>query len=220
MKTLEIEKQPLRVLLADDHVVLTEGIRSMLEPDYELVEVVADGHELVEAAVRLQPDVIVADLSMPSLRGIDALRQIREHNENVKVIFLTTHHETELAAEAFRAGASGYVLKTDSSASLIQALDHVSNGLRFLTPALNTSLSALMLQHPYAPPVQRPSLTPRQTEVLKLIAAGRSGKEIASILNVSLKTVEFHKYRMTEKLDLHTTAELTRYAIKNGIVSP
>jgi DNA-binding NarL/FixJ family response regulator len=218
MKTTSTPR--LSVLLADDHVVLTEGIRSLLEPDYGLLDVATDGRQLVEAALTHNPDLIVADISMPALSGIEALREIRAKKKDVKMIFLTMHKEPEYAAEAFRAGASGYVLKTGGISELKEALRCVSNGTRFLSPDIEIDMPPPASTQPYAPGItlRKRKLTPRQIEVLQLVAAGKSGKEIASILKLSIKTVEFHKYRMTERLNLHTAAELTRYAIKEGLV--
>ncbi len=210
-----------RVLLADDHKILIEGLRGLLESEFELVETVEDGRELVSAVERLQPDVIVADISMPMLNGIEAARHILRDNPRAKIIFLTMHSDVAYAAEAFRLGACGYLLKRSAAGELVTAIREVLKGGVYVTPPIaKAMMSKSLLGQPLEPSDPASSLTARQREVLQLVAEGRTIKEIASILNVSPKTVEFHKYRLMEQLDLRTTAELTQYAVKHGIVSP
>ena len=212
-------KRP-RVLLADDHTIVAEGLRSLLESDFELVGIVEDGRALVEAAARLRPDVVVTDVTMPLLNGIEAARQIRKTDSRIKVIFLTMHPEVAFATEALRAGAVGYLLKRSAASELVTAIREALKGRVYLTPlitkdVLKESVLAASATHGMPSSV----LTPRQREVLQLVAEGHSIKEIAGILNISPKTVEFHKYSIMEELSLRTTAELTQYAIKHGVVS-
>jgi len=209
------------VLLADDHQILVEGLRGLLEPEFELLDTVEDGRALVRQALALKPDVIVADISMPLLNGIDAARQIIKDAPTSRIIFLTMHSDVAYATEAFRAGASGYVLKRSAAAELVTAIREVLKGGAYVTPPI---AKAMMRDSLFgrSPQTRNPSdaLTSRQREVLQLVAEGHSIKEIASILNLSPKTVEFHKYRVMEQLGIRTTAELTQYAVKHGIVSP
>ncbi len=210
-----------RVLLADDHKILIEGLRGLLEPEFELVDTVEDGRELLAAVEKYQPDVIVADISMPLLNGVEAARHILRDNPRAKIIFLTMHSDVAYAAEAFRLGASGYLLKRSAAGELVTAIREVLKGGVYVTPPIaKAMMSKSLLGQPLEPSDPASSLTARQREVLQLVAEGRTIKEIASILNVSPKTVEFHKYRLMEQLNLRTTAELTQYAVKHGIVSP
>ena len=205
-----------RVLLADDHKILIEGLRGLLEPEFELLETVEDGRQLVAAVDELRPDVIVADISMPMLNGIEAGRQILKNHPKARIIYLTMHSDIAYAAEAFRLGAAGYLLKRSAAAELVAAIREVLAGGVYVTPPIAKGLMTSSIvgggMRPDTP------LTPRQREVLQLVAEGNTIKEIGSILNVSPKTVEFHKYRLMEHLDLRTTAELTQYAVKHGIV--
>jgi DNA-binding NarL/FixJ family response regulator len=213
--------QKPKVLLADDHQILIEGLRGLLELEFDLLPTVADGRALVNEARDQKPDVIVADISMPLLNGIEAARQIIKDQPGAKVIFLTMHSDVAYAAEAFRAGASGYVLKKSAASELVTAIREILKGGVYVTPPIAKAMMRdSMFGRPPSPETPGTALTSRQREVLQLVAEGHSIKEIASILNVSPKTVEFHKYRVMEQLDLRTTAELTQYAVKHGIVSP
>jgi DNA-binding NarL/FixJ family response regulator len=207
-----------RVLLADDHRLVAEGLKALLEPEFDLVGVVEDGRALVEAAKRLRPDVIVADITMPHLNGIDALALLRREDERVRVVLLTMHHDVAYARRALEEGASGFVLKHAAPAELVAAINAALEGKTYLTPALaGEVLDAIKNQtDASADPVA--SLTPRQREILQLLAEGESAKQIGSTLGISARTVEFHKYQMMERLDLHTTAELVHFAIKHGLV--
>ena len=210
-------KRP-RVLLADDHVIVAEGLRGLLEPEFELVGIVQDGRALLSAAEKLRPDVIVADISMPLLNGIDAVRQIKKIHEEIKVVFLTMHPDVTYAASALEAGALGYVLKHSAPAELVAAIQSALRGKTYVTPLLAGELMQFYKKRPD----QRDELTrltPRQREVLQLLAEGRSAKDIASVLKISPRTVEFHKYRIMEDLGIKTVAELVRYAINQGISS-
>jgi len=205
-----------RVLLADDHRIVAEGLKSLLEAEFDLVAVVEDGRAMVEAAKRLRPDVIVADISMPHLSGLDALAQLKKDDPNVRVVFLTMHGEVAYARRALAEGASGFVVKHSAPAELVLAIRAALAGKTYIAPALAGELFQATgresLQHPGG------ELTPRQREILQLLAEGRSAKEIAAVLGISARTVEFHKYRMMETLGLHTNAELVHFAIKHGIV--
>ena len=206
-----------RILLADDHRIVAEGLRGLLEPDFELVGIVEDGRALLAAAEQLRPDVIVADISMPLLNGIDAVRQIKRTNEDVKVVFLTMHPDVTYAASAFEAGASGYVLKHSAPSELIAAIQSALRGKTYVTPLLAGELMQFYKERPQEGRDELSKLTERQREVVQLLAEGHSAKEIASILNISARTVEFHKYRMMQDLGLKSVAELIRYAVKHGI---
>lgn len=212
-----------RVLLADDHTLVLEGIQKLLEPHFDLVGTVEDGRALLEAAKKLEPDVVIADISMPLLNGIDAARQLRKILPGAKIVFLSMHADPTYVTEAFKAGGAGYLLKRSAASELVFAIEEVLKGRFYVTPAVAKDV----LKDVFAesepsrkePPTQGPNLTPRQREVLQLVAEGKSIKEIASILDISIKTVEFHKSRIMEELDLHTTAELTKYAVAHGIAS-
>ena len=208
-----------RVLLADDHKIVAEGLKSLLESEFELVGAVEDGRALVAAAQDLHPDVIVADISMPLLNGIEAARQIRKVDKKVKIIFLTMHSDVTYATRAFDAGASGFVLKHSASSELVVAIREALKGRAYVTPMIASGLMKAYRDGTHRRHDESRDLTPRQREVLQLLAEGRSAKEIATILNISSRTAEFHKYRMMEELEIHTTAELVQYAIRHGIVS-
>ncbi len=204
-----------RVLLADDHAVVAEGLEALLQSSFELVAVVHDGRSLVDAADRLHPDVIVTDISMPLLNGIDAIRQIRERRPGARIVVLTMHREIELAVDAFRAGAAGFVLKVSPGEELIAAIREVAQGGAYVTPLLTKDLISLLVE---AREQSSPSLTARQREVLQLIAEGRTMKEVAGVLNISPRTAESHKYEIMRILNVDTTAGLVQYAIKAKVV--
>lgn len=210
---MQLAQRP-RVLLADDHALVSAGISKLLENDFELIGTVADGRALVAAVKERHPDVILLDISMPVLNGLEAARQIRKDSPTAKLIFVTVHSDTPYVIEAFRAGASGYVLKRSAAAELLTAVHQVLENNVYLTPLIRGAAVADFLK---APNEQGPILSKRQREVLQLVAEGHSAKEIARNLKISSKTVEFHKGLIMKKLDLHSTAELTRYAIENGI---
>ncbi len=210
-------KRP-RILLADDHKIVTEGLKSLLEPEFELVGIVEDGRALLAAAEKLRPDVIVADISMPLLNGIDSVRQIKKAHEEIKVVFLTMHPDVTYAVSAFEAGASGYVLKHSAPTELVTAIRSALNGKTFVTPLL----AGEFMQHAKERANQRDEstrLTPRQREILQLFAEGKSAKEIATVLNISSRTVEFHKYRIMKDLGIKSAAELVHYAVRHGIIT-
>ncbi len=206
-----------RVLIADDHLLVAEALKSLLEPEFELVDVVEDGYALVEAVQRLRPDVVVADVTMPRLNGIDALIRLRKDGCMVPVVFLTMHRDVTYARRALEAGASGFVLKHAASAELIIAIRAALDGNTYLTPLLTVEVLDAMKEGPERGDDPVRSLTPRQREVLQLLAEGRSAKEIGASLSISSRTVEFHKYQMMETLGIHTNAELVHFAIKSGL---
>lgn len=205
-----------RVLLADDHKIVLDGLKRLLEPEFELAGTVEDGRALVSAAQKMAPDVIVVDISMPLLNGIEAVRQIRKLDQHVKVVFLTMHPDVTYAVRAFEAGASGYVLKHAASSELLTAIHEALKGRTYVTPMI-----AGELMHSYqvgsSQLDESHQLTDRQREVLQLLAEGHSAKEIAEILHISPRTVEFHKYSLMSKLNLKTGSALVQYAIKHGI---
>ena len=211
-------KKP-RVLLADDHKIVIEGLKSLLRDEFEIVGSVEDGRALVEQASTLYPDVIVADISMPQLNGIEAARQIKKIDKNIKIVFLTMHQDATYAANAFEAGASGFVLKHSASSELIRAIREAIKGRTYVTPLIAGDLIHTYQEGSSPEKNLFKKISPRQQEVLQLLAEGKSAKEIASILNISTRTVEFHKYRMMEQLNIKTSAELVRYAIKHGIIT-
>jgi len=210
-------KRP-RVLLADDHKIVTEGLKGLLEPEFELVGTVEDGRALLAAANKLQPDVIVADISMPLLNGIDSVRQIKKVHGDIKIVFLTMHPDVTYAVSAFDAGASGYVLKHSAPTELVTAIRSVLNGKTFVTPLLAGEFMQLTKDRTSLRE-ELTSLTPRQREILQLLAEGHSAKEIATVLNISSRTVEFHKYRIMKDLGIKSAAELVHYAVRHGIVT-
>ena len=209
-----------RVLLGDDHRMFSEGLARILEPQFEIVGVIENGRELITAAERLRPEVIVADISMPSLNGIEAAIRIRKFPHAPKIVFLTMHEDATFATAAFRAGASGYVLKRSAPAEIITAVQEALRGRTYISPLVAGDVLATLLKTKKHLEKLKPELTPRQREILQLFAEGKSPKEIAAILNVSTRTVEFHKYRIVQATGARTIAELTRYAIAHGIVQP
>jgi DNA-binding NarL/FixJ family response regulator len=209
-----------RVLLADDHLMLAEALRSLLGSEFDLVGAVGDGAAMVEAARDLQPDVIVADVTMPRLNGIAALTRLRQLGIRTPVVFLTMHRDVSFARRALEAGASGFVLKHSASVELVLAIRAALAGKTYITPQIAGEVFEAMSQRPQRSEDPVSALTPRQAEVLQLLAEGRSAKEIAADLGISTRTVEFHKYQMMESLGLHSSAELIHFAIKNGLVGP
>lgn len=208
-----------RVLLADDHKIILNGLRSLLEPEFELVGKVEDGRALVSAAEKLRPDVIVVDVSMPLLNGIEAVRQIKKLDKQVKVIFLTMHLDVTYAIRAFEAGASGYVLKHSASSELLTAIHEAIKGRTYVTPMIAGELVQAYKGGNYRQAEEAQQLTQRQVEILQLLVEGRSAKEVAHLLNISPRTVEFHKYNMMSKLKLKSVSALIQYAIKHGFAS-
>lgn len=209
------------VLLADDHCIVADGLASLLRDRFDLVGVVADGNALVESAIRLCPDVIVTDITMPGISGLEAARRLAVHGCASRVVFLTMHNDPQLVAEAFRAGASAYVLKQSAGDELLMAIREVMKGHAYLTPLITRDvMNALITRHPLPRDAQGVRLTPRQLDVLRFIARGKRLKEIAAELGLSARTVESHKYDMMQTLGIATTAELVHYAIRSGVLGP
>jgi DNA-binding NarL/FixJ family response regulator len=210
-------KQP-RVLLADDHKILLDAFVKLLEPECKVVGTVEDGRSLLEKAPQLRPDVVVVDIVMPRLNGLEAGRQLKKQMPGVKVIFLTMNEDPDLVKEAFRAGASGFLLKSSAASELFQAIKEVCRGRAYVTPLMARGMVESFIRDPEGKELTR-KLTPRQREVLQLLAEGHSMKEVAAALDVSPRTVAFHKYKIMEQLQIKSNAELIQYAIKQGVIS-
>jgi len=211
-------KKP-RLLLADDHTILVEGLKALLAPEFDVVATAGDGRAVLEAAKEYQPDIVLLDISMPGLNGIEAARRLKQSNPDAKLIVLTMHGDLSFVRAAFEAGASGYVLKQSAATELVTALREVDTGRRYISSLILERLGTETLTFLRRPAKISGDLTTRQREVLQLLAEGHVRKEIAEILGVSVKTVEFHKQKITEKLGIHTDAALTAYAIRHGIAS-
>jgi len=212
--------KPIAVLLADDHPIVTEGLRLVLTPAFNVIGTVSDGRALVTAAAELQPDAIVVDVSMPLLNGIEAAREIRKTDAGVKIVFLSMHTDLVYAAEAFLAGGSGYILKTAAGAELVTAIADALRGRFYISEGLNRAALEALIQRELASRSGSRALSPRQRQVLQLVAEGQTTKAIADTLQVSSRTVEFHRYRLMKSLGLRTIAELVRYAIHHNVLLP
>lgn len=208
-----------RVILADDHRIVLEGLKKLLEPEYDVVGTVEDGRALIDAVGELHPDVIVADISMPHLNGIEAVRQIKAKNPHVKVVILTMHQDVQYAVRAFEAGACGFVLKVSAPAELITAIREAQQGKTYVTPGIAGELIQSYKEGKEGPEAGLGRLSARHREILQLVAEGHSAKEIGKILSISARTVETHKYQIMEALNVKTTAELIQFAIRQGIIS-
>ena len=210
-----------RILMADDHSLVLAGLRKLVEEEGDVVGTVEDGRALVEEAKKLRPDIILLDISMPLLNGLDAARQLTKLVPDSKLIFLTMHATPTYVTEAFKAGAAGYLVKQSATSELKQAIQAVLNGQHYMTPSVTKDMMGATLHPSERPVCKRPvtAITPRQREVLQLIAEGKGTRSIASMLHISIKTVEFHRTNIMEELNLHSTAELTRYAVSEGLVS-
>ena len=208
-----------RVMLADDHTILVDAFRKLLEPHFEVVGTVADGRALLEAAPQLKPEVIVVDVGMPLMNGLEAALRLKELMPAVKLIFLTMNEDPDLAVEAMHRGASGYLLKSSAASELIRAIHMALKAKSYVTPQIARGMEKAFINNP-KPKVRAKVLTPRQREVVQLLAAGKSMKEVADVLHVTPRTVAFHKYRIMEELSLKTTADLIQYAIKLRILVP
>jgi DNA-binding NarL/FixJ family response regulator len=206
-----------RVILADDHTILLEAFRKLLEPRCEVVATVGDGRALLQVATSLKPDVIVLDVAMPLLNGLEAARQLKQKMPAIKLIFLTMNEDPDLAAEVMRVGASGYLLKSSAASELFRAIQEALRGRSYLTPKIARGLEESFARDPRGKKRGK-SLTSRQREVIQLLAEGKSMKEAADILDVTPRTVAFHKYQAMDALQLKTTAELIQYAIRSRIV--
>jgi len=206
-----------RILLADDHMLVLDGLRNLLERHYDLVGSVQDGHSVVTAARRLQPDLVLMDVAMPILNGLQAGHRLREQLPNVKLLYVSMYGDSPYVEEAFRIGASGYVLKRSGWEELSRAIEAVLAGRQYISPELSATLQPPALQPPAAPEGSMRSLTERQRQILRLVAAGYTSKEIGRMLHITSKTVEFHKGRMMRQLQLQSTVELARYALTHGL---
>lgn len=207
-----------KILLADDHSLFCNLLRDLLEPEYEVVGSVADGHQLLEAATKLRPDVVLADIGMPSLNGLDAGRRLKQANPKLRLIYLTMNNNLEYAKEALQAGASGFVLKNAQSSEVLKAIKNALRGLSYVAPEIRQAMANTFVRDPKA--VSRPQhLTDRQREVLQMLAEGRSLHEIATVLRISYRTVRFHKGRIMEELGISKNAELVQYAMKHGMIT-
>jgi two-component system, NarL family, response regulator NreC len=210
----------IRVLICDDHALFREGVKTILasHPEFEVVGEAEDGREAVDRATRLQPDVVLMDIAMPVLKGFDATRRIKKERPNVKVLILTVYDDEDLVARCLDAGASGYILKDSPPAQLTYAIQAVSNGQQYMSPRVLTSVVRQFIANPAEPKSSYDLLSDREREILVLLAEGVALKDIAKRLNLSVKTVEAHKYNLMRKLDLHDRSELIRYAIRKRLV--
>jgi two-component system, NarL family, response regulator NreC len=209
---------PIRVVLADDHVLVRQGLKSLLEREkLQVVAEASDGQEAIRCSESLHPDITVLDISMPTLNGIDAVREMSRSCPKTKTILLTQHEEDQYIREALEAGVRGYVLKSQAANDLVQAIHQVSRGQFYLSPGVSRAVVEA-----YRTKSAMPSdpLTVRERQVLQLIAEGRSTKDVASLLGISVKTAESHRTRLMQKLDIHETASLVRYAVRRGLVQP
>jgi DNA-binding NarL/FixJ family response regulator len=206
------------ILIADDHKMFAQGLAGLLEDEFDLVGSVENGQALIDAAVRLKPDLIIVDISMPVLNGLDAVRRLNQANTRAKVVFLTMHADIRLLREAFQCGGVGYVLKQSAGEELLFALRQVMSGQNYISPSIEKELKNETLATPAEK--QHFNLTPRQREVLQLLCGGYTMKEIANQLNISTRTAETYKYQIMEGLGVESTAELIQYGIKLGLCGP
>jgi len=210
--------QRTRIILADDHKLMLDALKNLLEPEFEVVGAFGDGHSLVEKAPQLKPNVIVLDIGMPTMNGLSAGQRLKQLMPTVKLIYLTMNQDQDLAAEAFRLGASGYLLKTSAATELVDAIRSVVRGGSYITPLMTEDVIGSFNNH-YKNLKSTSHHTLRQKEVLQLLAEGRSMKEAAFILHVSPRTVAFHKYTMMEHLHIKSNAELVQYAMNSQLVA-
>ena len=209
-------KRP-RVILADDHTLVLDALKKLIEPEFEVVGLFADGHRLVANAPKLNPNVVVLDISMPMMNGLSAGQELKQMMPLVKLVYLTMSQDADLAGEAFRLGASAFLLKNSAASELLQALREVTRGGYYVTPLMTKGMVGSFVQN-FKRRKSKSHLTLRQKEVLQLLAEGRSMKEVAFVLNVSPRTVAFHKYTMMEHLEIRSSAELIEYAMRNSLV--
>ena len=208
-----------RVLIADDHTLIAELCKRLLEPEFEVIGTVSDGRALVRSAASLKPDVAILDIAMPVLNGLDAAEQLAEHLPRLKLIYLTMNSDPEVAAEAFRRGASAYLLKTCAATEIVSAVREVLRGRSYLSPGLSRDRVDFLRRQAKSLVEEEQKLTERQREVLQLLAEGKMMKEVGGILNMTTRTVAFHKYRIMEVLGAKSNAELVRYAVRNHMIS-
>jgi DNA-binding NarL/FixJ family response regulator len=214
-----MERKPsARLIIADDHRLLADACKSLLEPEFQVIDIVTDGRSLLKTALALKPDIIILDIAMPRLNGLDAGEQIKQKLPGVKLVFLTMNSAADVAAEAFRRGAAGYVLKHSAAEELLIAIRKVVQGESYLSPLIARETVTFLLNQGKARPDEK-RITKRQSEILQLLAEGMSMKEVANVLELKPGTVAFHKYRMMETLGIRTNAELLEYAIKRQMTS-
>ena len=207
-----------RIFLADDHSLLLDAFSNLLEPKYEVVGTATDGRQMLQKVTKLKPDVVLMDIAMPNLNGFDAGEKLKKILPDVKLIFLTVNEDPDMVTEAFRIGANGYLLKSSASAELFQAIDAVLNSKNYVTPKITQGMISAFIKNPGGQKVHG-NLTIRQREVLQLLAEGNTMKQVAATLDITPRTVAFHKYQIMEDLDIKTNSELIQYAIKHGFVS-
>jgi len=207
-----------RVFLADDHSLLLEAFSSLLEPKYEVVGSAMDGREMLTKVKNTNPDVVVLDIAMPNLNGFDAGEKLKKLIPDVKLIFLTANDDPDMVTEAFRIGANGFLLKSSAASELFQAIDAVLRGDNYVTPEITKDMISASVKNKGSEKIHG-SLTLRQREVLQLLAEGKTMKQVAGILNITARTVAFHKYQIMDDLDIKTNSELIQYAMKHGIIS-
>lgn len=207
-----------RVILADDHTLILEAFEKLLAPECDVVAKVTDGRALIEAVKEHRPDIVVLDLGMPLLNGLDAARQIKQNDRSVRLVFVTMNEDPDIAAEAFRAGGSAYLLKRSAGSELLTAIREAMRHRSYVTPLVTEGMLGSLINPTSTADNPSRELTTRQREVLQLLAEGKSMKEVASILNVSARTVAFHKYRMMDQLKIRTNAELIQYAIRHHVI--
>jgi two-component system, NarL family, response regulator NreC len=209
---------PVRILLADDHALIRQGIRALLEKHgYQIVAEASDGQETLRSVMEANPDVAIVDISMPVLNGVDTARELRKSCPRTKVILLTQHDEEQYVTESLRAGVKGYVLKNQAGSDLVHAIQDVCRGSVYLSPNISRAVVDAYLSKSYVAP---DPLSGRERQVLQLVGEGKSTKDIAAQLGISVKTAESHRARLMKKLDIHETASLVRYAIRNGLIQP
>lgn len=213
---------PIRILLCDDHLLIRASLKSLIGefPSIEVVGEAGDGREALEHAGKLQPHVVLMDIAMPGLNGLEATRRLVKDYPQVRVVMLSMHADESHVLQALRAGASGYVLKGSAPRELEMAIEAVARGEIFLSPAISRHVIDVYLNHAEGQTNSLDLLTPRQREILQLIAEGKSSKQIAQLLDASVKTIESHRASLMERLDIHDVAGLVRYAIRHGLVSP
>jgi two-component system, NarL family, response regulator NreC len=209
---------PIRVVLADNHALVRQGLKALLERDgFQVAGEASDGQEVLRLVPNVHPDIVVLDISMPILNGIDAARELQKSSQRIKTILLTRHDEDQYVTEALQSGVKGYVLKSQAATDLVHAIQEVYRGGIYLSPSISRAVVEALLSKAALSP---DPLTSRERQVLQLVSEGKSTKEVAAVLGVSLKTAESHRTRLMQKLDIHETASLVRYAIRRGLVQP
>ena len=207
-----------RIFLADDHSLLLDAFKKLLEPEYDIVGTATDGRMMLNMVKKLAPDLVLMDIAMPNLNGFDAGEKLKKILPDVKLMFLTVNEDADMVTKAFRIGASGYLLKSSAASELFEAIDAVLNSKNYVSPKLVRSMDEAFIKNPGNQKVHG-MLSMRQREVLQLLAEGKTMKQVASVLNITARTVAFHKYQIMETLDIKSNSELIQYAVKNGIVS-